>query len=155
MRALYEIEDDILGCVDTETGEIIDSEKLDALEMEREKKIEAVILWRKDLLAEAEAVKKEADVLTKRAKSCENKAEQLKNYISYALNGEKFKTDRCSVSYRKTSGVVLDDIYKVSTKFWGDIKESWISKTKIKEAIEKGETVEGAHIEERQSINIK
>ena len=155
MRALYEIEDDILGCVDTETGEIIDPEKLDALEMEREKKIEAVILWRKDLLAEAEAVKKEADVLTKRAKSCENKAEQLKNYISYALNGEKFKTDRCSVSYRKTSGVVLDDIYKVSAKFWGDIKESWISKTKIKEAIEKGETVEGAHIEERQSINIK
>ena len=155
MRALYEIEDDILGCVDTETGEIIDPEKLDALEMEREKKIEAVILWRKDLLAEAEAVKKEADVLTKRAKSCENKAEQLKNYISYALNGEKFKTDRCSVSYRKTSGVVLDDIYKVSSKFWGDIKESWISKTKIKEAIEKGETVEGAHIEERQSISIK
>ena len=155
MRALYEIEDDILGCVDTETGEIIDPEKLDALEMEREKKIEAVILWRKDLLAEAEAVKKEADVLTKRAKSCENKAEQLKNYISYALNGEKFKTDRCSVSYRKTSGVVLDDIYKVSAKFWGDIKESWISKTKIKEAIENGETVEGAHIEERQSINIK
>lgn len=155
MRALYEIEDDILGCVDTETGEIIDPEKLDALEMEREKKIEAVILWRKDLLAEAEAVKKEADVLSKRAKSCENKAEQLKNYISYALNGEKFKTDRCSVSYRKTSGVVLDDIYKVSAKFWGDIKESWISKTKIKEAIEKGETVEGAHIEERQSISIK
>ena len=155
MRALYEIEDDILGCVDTETGEIIDPEKLDALEMEREKKIEAVILWRKDLLAEAEAVKKEADVLSKRAKSCENKAEQLKNYISYALNGEKFKTDRCSVSYRKTSGVVLDDIYKVSSKFWGDIKESWISKTKIKEAIEKGETVEGAHIEERQSISIK
>ena len=155
MRALYEIEDDILGCVDTETGEIIDPEKLDALEMEREKKIEAVILWRKDLLAEAEAVKKEADVLTKRAKSCENKAEQLKNYISYALNGEKFKTDRCSVSYRKTSGVVLDDIYKVSAKFWGDIKDSWISKTKIKEAIEKGETVEGAHIEERQSISIK
>lgn len=155
MRALYEIEQEIMACVDEETGEIIDPEKLDALEMEREKKIEAVILWRKDLMAEAEAVKKEADVLSKRAKSCENKAEQLKNYISYALGGQKFKTDRCSVSYRKTSGVVLDDIYKISAKFWGDIKESWISKTKIKEAIEKGETVEGAHIEENQGIIIK
>ena len=98
MRALYEIENAILECVDLETGEIIDPEKLDALEMEREKKIESVILWRKDLLAEAEAVKKEADTLSKRAKSCESKAEQLKNYISYALNGAKFKTDRCSVS---------------------------------------------------------
>ena len=155
MRALYEIENAILECVDLETGEIIDPEKLDALEMEREKKIESVILWRKDLLAEAEAVKKEADTLSKRAKSCESKAEQLKNYISYALNGAKFKTDRCSVSYRNGSGIVLDDITKISAKYWGDIKESWISKTKIKEAIERGETVEGAHQEERQSIIIK
>ena len=155
MRALYEIDQEIMECVDLETGEIIDPGKLDALEMERDKKIESVILWRKDLLAEAEAVKAEAANLSKRAKSCESKAEQLKNYISYALNGQKFKTDRCSVSYRKSSGVVLDDIHRISMKFWGDVKDSWISKTKIKEAIERGETVDGAHIEENQGIVIK
>ena len=56
MRALYEIDNDILACVDKETGEIVDTEKLESLEIEREKKIEGVILWRKDLMAEAEAV---------------------------------------------------------------------------------------------------
>ena len=38
MRALYEIDNEILECVDEETGEILDEEKLNALEMEREKK---------------------------------------------------------------------------------------------------------------------
>ena len=36
MRALYEIDQAILDCVDLETGEILDSDRLDALQMERE-----------------------------------------------------------------------------------------------------------------------
>ena len=155
MRPIYEIDNDILSCVDTETGEIIDQEKLDALEIEREKKIEGVILWRKDLLAEAEAVKNEAQNLSKRAKSCENKAEQLKNYISYVLGGEKFKTDRCSVSYRKTSSVVIDDPLIVENRFFKPFSADWISKTAVKEAFDRGEEVTGAHQEEKQSIIIK
>lgn len=155
MRPIYEIDNDILSCVDTETGEIIDQEKLDALEIEREKKIEGVILWRKDLLAEAEAVKNEAQNLSKRAKSCENKAEQLKNYISYILGGEKFKTDRCSVSYRKTSSVVIDEPLIVENRFFKPFSADWISKTAVKEAFDRGEEVRGAHQEEKQSIIIK
>ena len=75
MRPLYEINNDILGCVDMETGEIIDEEKLEALEIERDMKIEGVILWRKDLIAEAEAVKAEGKKLYDRARVCENKAD--------------------------------------------------------------------------------
>jgi hypothetical protein len=155
MRSLYEIDNDILSCVDTETGEIVDEAKLEALEMERDKKIEAVILWRKDLLAEAKAVKEEAQNLSKRVKSCENKAEQLKSYISKALDGAKFKTDRCSVSYRKTESIVIDDLHQHPVDVWKELSEDWISKTKIKEMFEAGEEVKGAHQEEKQSIIIK
>ena len=123
--------------------------------MERDKKIEAVILWRKDLLAEAKAVKEEAQNLSKRVKSCENKAEQLKNYISKALDGAKFKTDRCSVSYRKTESIIIDDLHQLPVDVWKELSEDWISKTKIKEMLEAGEEVKGAHQEEKQSIIIK
>ena len=34
---LYEIDNEIMNCIDEETGEIIDPEKLESLEMEREK----------------------------------------------------------------------------------------------------------------------
>ena len=75
MRALYEIDNEILSCVDLETGEVIDTEKLDALQMEREKKVEAVACWVKDLKAEAEAIKAEKQILADRQKAAENKAE--------------------------------------------------------------------------------
>lgn len=152
---LYEIDEAILSCVDIETGEIVDEEKLKALEMEREKKIENVILWRKDLLAEAEAVKAEASSLSKRAKVCENKAEQLKSYITYALGGKKFKTSRCSVSYRTTSSIKIDNVTDVPVDFWKPVSEDWISKSAIKDAIEAGQAVKGAHQEQKQSIIIK
>ena len=42
---IFEIDEAILECVDLETGEIIDAERLDALQMERDKKIENVALW--------------------------------------------------------------------------------------------------------------
>ena len=48
---LYEIEAGILECVDQETGEIVDIEKLDELQMELEKKIEGVVLQCKNLAA--------------------------------------------------------------------------------------------------------
>ena len=56
---LYEIDEQILGCIDAETGEIIDADMLNALQIERDAKIENVALWIKDLKAEAEAYKAE------------------------------------------------------------------------------------------------
>lgn len=44
---LYEIDTEILGCVDMETGEIIDDGRLDRLQMEKEKKIENIACWYK------------------------------------------------------------------------------------------------------------
>lgn len=39
MSALYEIQEDILSCIDLKTGEIIDVERLHGLQMERRQKI--------------------------------------------------------------------------------------------------------------------
>lgn len=155
MRKLYEIEEDLLKCVDLETGEIIDEEKLKALEMERDKKIEGVILWRKDIMAEAEAIGNEIRNLSARKKVLDRQAESLKGFTEYALAGEKFKTARCSVSYRKSASIVFDDINKVPKAYMKELKDEWFSKTLIKEAIERGETVDGSHLEEKMNIQIR
>lgn len=155
MRALYEIDSEIVECVDTETGEIIDAEKLDALEMERDEKIESIILWRKDILAEAKAVKEEADSLTDRVKKLNNKADSLKEWIAKALNGDKFKTTKCSVSYRASKSTVIDNFADIPEEYYKLPNESWVSKDAVKKAIEEGKTIPGAHIEEKTSIIIK
>ena len=105
MMKLYEIDNAILECVDLETGEIIDPNKLSSLQMERDAKIENVACWIKDLKAEAEAIKQEKQALAERQKVAENKAESLKKWLAYALDGQKFSTSKCAVSFRKTEAV--------------------------------------------------
>lgn len=100
MRALYEIDQAILDCVDEETGEIIDPERLDALQMEREQKLEGVALWIKDMTYEAQMVKEEADKLTARRKALENRVTSLKAWLVKALEGRKLNTPRCKVYTR-------------------------------------------------------
>ena len=113
MRALYEINQEILDCVDLETGEILDVEKLDALQMEREAKLEGVALWVKDLRAEAAAVKEEADKLTARKKALDNKIEGLKTWLLFALDGQKLKTPRCNVYQTHNQRVTVADEAKL------------------------------------------
>ncbi|MBR7084867.1 MAG: siphovirus Gp157 family protein, partial [Oscillospiraceae bacterium] len=74
MATLYEIESAIYDCVDSETGEVIDEEKLNTLMMERSAKLEGVALWIKNLESDAAAIRAERDNLDKRMKSTENKA---------------------------------------------------------------------------------
>ena len=151
---LYEIDETIMSCIDEETGEIIDSEKLDKLQMERDKKIENVACWIKDLKAEAEALKAEKQAFAERQKVAENKMESLKKWLAYALNGEKFKTVRASVSFRTTDKVEIADIYKLDENYLR-YKEPEADKDAIKKAIKAGQEVAGVTLVKNTSVIIK
>ena len=159
MRALYEIDNEILSCVDLETGEVIDTERLDSLQMEREKKVEAVACWVKDLKAEAEAIKAEKQILADRQKAAENKAESLKRWLAYALNGEKFKTAKCAVSFRKSESVeVTEEGLEALMKGHDELltyKKPEPNKTAIKQAINDGLSVAGVQLVQNVSTIIK
>lgn len=153
---LYEINEAIMACVDVETGEIIDLDRLNALEMERDTKISNVACWIKDLKAEAEAIKAEKQALEKRQKAAENKAESLKQWLLFALNGEKFKDARCSISYRKSERVVFDDGFCFSS-LPAQFKKVAIEpkKTEIKDYLKTGATIEGVELVESNNIQIR
>lgn len=164
MRALYDIDQEILDCVDLETGEILDAEKLDTLQMEREQKLEGVALWVKDLKAEAEAVKAEADKLTARKKALDGKIESIKAWLLYALGGEKLKTARCNVYQMRTKKVVIDDEQALVDMFLTSdalkekylrIKEPEINKTALSDAMKNGFEFEFAHLEDSESVVIR
>ena len=163
MRALYEIDQEILDCLDMETGEILDTEKLDALQMERERKLEGVALWVKDMKAESAAVKEEADKLTARKKALDNKIESLKNWLLYALDGEKLKTPRCSVYQTHSQKLNVPDepglisflqTLEEPEKFLR-FKEPELKKDDIKKALKEGTIIPGAALEETESVVIK
>jgi hypothetical protein len=151
---LYEIDEAILSCIDTETGEILDADKLNALQIEREKKLENVALWIKNLKSDADALKAEKQAFADRQKAAENKAESLKKWLTEALAGEKFKTTKVAVSFRKTKSVEVADIWKLDDSFV-KYAEPTPDKAAIKKAIEAGQEVAGATLVENVSCSIK
>ena len=150
---LYEIDAAMQECIDPETGEV-DADRIEALAMERDKKIENIALWIINIKADIETAKAEIDRLTTLKRTAENKAESLKNLLQYTLNGEKFKTGRCSISYRKSTSVVIDneDLLPIDFK-----KVSYTpDKKMIKAVLEENEiAIPGVHLQENTSVIIK
>lgn len=141
--------------IDEETGEILNANGLDELEIAKEEKIENIGLWIKNLLAEAEAVKHEKDNMAIRQKRLEKKAESLKGYLTYALDGEKFSTPRVAMSFRKSESVVIPDDAIVPDEYCNISVIKKPDKTVIKKALKEGREVLGAELVTKQNIQIK
>lgn len=153
---LYEIEDAILECVDTETGDILDVEKLEALEMERDTKISNIACWVKELRSDAAAIKAEKDALDKRMKAKDNLADRLSSYLEKFLNGAKFEDSRCAISYRKSEAIEIAEDLDLNTLPDNCKKiEIKANKTAIKEAIKQGREIDGCALVLRSNIQIK
>lgn len=153
---LYEIAKEIENFefeIDEETGEIINMDKLDEITMARDEKIENIALWIKNLDAEATAIREEEKNLAERRRSKEKKIESLKKYLASVLEGQKFESARTKISYRKSEIVVADDMLKIPEKYWRVKTE--LDKTAVKSAIRGGNLVEGCHLEENQTMQIK
>lgn len=159
---IYEIDQALLDLVDPETGELKDLEAFESLQMERDKKVENMALWYKDLTAQAAAIKSEIATLTERKQAAERKASRLLDYIGIVLNGAKFQTARCSVSYRASKSLSVDDADRVIR--WAQEtgnnqcirrKDPEINAKEVKALIDAGLAIPGAHIEEKKNVGVK
>lgn len=153
MISLYKIDQEILACLDDETGEVMDCERLEELCIERENKIEGIALWVKTLLAEADAIKAEKNALAEREADCRKKAEKLKEWLANALGGEKFETARCAISFRKSSKLEVYDIDSVPCDMYKVEYKVDVAAAKAK--IKAGGYVPGCKIVDSQNIQIK
>lgn len=159
---LYEIDRQILECLDLETGEITDAERLDALQIERDIKLENTALYIKNLLAEAEAIKAEEKNLAERRKAKENKVESLKKYLADALAGGKFESAKVNISFRKSEAIEIKEpemllFYLENRGFEECIKYEApkIQLTPLKRLIKEGRELPGVELVEKQNIQIK
>lgn len=155
-RTIYDIDDDIAACVDQETGEIIDLEKLDDLNMERERKIEGALLWAKNEDAMAKALDAEIKNLQARKKTCQKNVDGIKRWAINAIgDSKKFKTAKVAATVRKSpASVVVDDV-RVLNPIYLIQQEPKVDKAGISKAIKSGMDVIGAHLEQKQCITIR
>lgn len=159
---IYEINQAILSLVDEETGEILDYDAFESLQMAREEKIEGVACWIKNLAAEAAAIRQEEVNLATRRKTIENRAASLKKYLEGALQGQKFQTAKCAVSFRKTTKVEVREpawaIAWAMSNGHGDIVTQAapeINKNGLAALLKEGNEIPGAELVIGASMSVK
>ena len=161
--SIYTIDRALLELVDPETGEIQDWEAYEALQMDRERKIENTCLWFKNTMAEAAAIKAEEEALKKRRQVLENRAERLKQYMEYALAGQSFQTPKCSITWRKNPPKVelTEPALAIAWAMTHGRKDLVIerapdiSKEGLKQLLKDGEEIPGAELIYNMSMGVK
>lgn len=154
MKSFYEINQDILDCVDQDTGEILDEDKLRGLQMAKGEKIASMARWVKDLRVESEALKDEIAKLTARKKSAENKQERLKAIIMDELGGKKFKDETVSIYYGSSQSVSIDDNTKVPVQYL-KYAEPQVDRKGLLHDLKLGVELDGIHIVESRHLVIR
>lgn len=167
MRKLYEINRDIEDLLNTitdpETGEIVETDSLDKLFVERDEKIESVILYEKDVDADIAAITHEIMTLQQRVDRLKNTKEGLRTYIANTLDGHKFRTSRCEVGWRKSEIVEVDnefcewasDVNNLAVHLLIKKESVAPNKAEIKKYLKSGGTLEHCRLVEKQNMNIK
>ena len=155
---LYEINEAIRNFkweVDEETGEILNVDELDKLNLAKEEKIEAIGILIKECKAEGEAIKAEIANLTARLKRNVKRMESLLDYMRYALQGESFKTARVQATFRRSQKVEILDENVIPDEFMKIETKRTPVKDLIKKAIKSGKEVKGAELVENSTLTVK
>lgn len=162
MANIYEINQAILDCIDPETGEILDMEALEQLQMDRVQKAENVVCWRKNLMALIGDIKEEEDALKKRREVLQRKVDGLDDYLSTHFSGEKIETARAVINWRKSTGVeitnkqeAIDYLMNIAHEEVLKYKEPDIDKKAAKALLEAGEVIPGITLTDRMNLQIK
>ena len=157
---LFEIDKQILGCVDEETGEVVDLDRLESLNLQRDEKISNICKWIINLKSDAAQLKEQEDRFKERRQKAQKKAESLKNFLLTYMNGRPFKTAEFSATFRKSSAVEIinqDAFEAFAEKNRGllTFPAPVPNKTAIKAALDAGEEVPGAAIKQNTNLIIK
>lgn len=150
---LYEINQEIMSCWDEETGEILDVQKFDALQLALEDKLEGIGCYIKNLEAEAAALKAEKDAFAAREKTTKNKAASLKNYLAGYLQGCPFETLRVKVSFRKSESLEVSETAVVPEEYLKHTVE--VNVSDLKKAVKAGLVLDGVQLVQNQNIQIR
>ena len=103
-----EIDEELLSLL-TEDGEIIDTERFEALQIARGKKIEGLANYILDLRDRVEALKREKARIADMQRRTEEKIEDLREFLVGVCGGERFTSDTIQIGMRHSTSVEIED----------------------------------------------
>ena len=133
---------------------------LDGMAGDLEVKAQAVAYAVRSMEADAAAVKQWAKDAGERAKAIEARADSLREYLSHTLQDcgiKSIKGPGITLSFRASHAVVIDEPGLIPATYMRtpEPPPAAPDKRAIADAIKLGEVVPGAHMETRQSLQVK
>lgn len=160
--SLYHIDQALENLIDHETGEVLDFEAFEELQMARDAKIDGIACWTKNLTAEAKAIREEELELADRRKKLERKRERLLDYLNRALDGQPYQSARCAISYRKSVSTEITDMaglvqWCIDNGYEDKVQYAppTVGKSDIAPLLKAGVKVEGAELVAKQNMGVK
>lgn len=165
MESLYELSEQMRNFefkIDEETGEVLNIDELNQLNMRFDEKTENIVKYIKNLNAEAQALKNEEDSIKSRRQAKERKIESLRRYLGAVMEAndrQRVEFTSGVASFRKSNAVEVDEKFltwaqKSARNEFLNVKLD-INKGAIKEALQNGEAFEFARMVERKNLHIK
>ena len=106
-----------------------------------------------EVIAGAKAEKKRIDAFIKAMESRKKRIEGAYVYALKTLGTDAILTNKGEMKVRKNPpSVVIDDVAKIPTEFQKQKIDVTIDKVALKKAIQNGEKVDGAHIEQNEKL---
>ena len=133
---------------------------LSAIQGSIETKAVSIVNLIKSLDAEAKVIKEEEDRLSKRRKSKENTATNIRQYIQGAMeqmNLGEIKTPLISLSIQNNPpSLYIFDEPAIPTKYFTFIPEHYeIDKKAVKDALKDGVVINGCELQQKKGLRIK
>ena len=164
MTALYELAAQYRSAADQLSDldlppEVV-ADTLESLSGELEEKAQSVAMLIRNLEVTAEAIKAFEASQAERRKAIERRAESLKDYIRRNMEAcgiTKIEGPGITLSFRKSSAVVIDEPALIPAEYMRQPEPPPPAPDKkaIADAIKAGKEIAGAHVEHRQSLQIK
>nr|DAQ76788.1 MAG TPA: resistance protein [Caudoviricetes sp.] len=147
-----------------EAGEIPEeaiADTLESIEGDFKEKADNTACMIKNLLAEAEAIKKEQEALAARAKSKLTRADGMKAYLARAMQETgvmKLETPRNVLSFRRSASLFIQDEEDFKQKHADLCKREikvTIPKSEITKLIKEGQMIDGVELRENMNLQVK
>lgn len=166
---LYEINEQyrafLAAVEDGEIPEDAVADTLEAIEADFDEKADNLACLIKELLAEADGIKKEADNLTARYKAKKNRVEWLKKILFYnmqAMGRQRLETARNRLAIKKTPAAVCVEDEEALIRYLLDAgmddcvkQEASLRKTELGARLKAGEDIPGARMVAGERLEIK
>ena len=162
-KSLYKIDQELMALLEAiaeQEGEITpeQDEQLAINRYELETKAVDYSMAILQLNAWVEMADKEAKRVTAIKNAYKKTSETLKQRITDAMERydiKEVKDATIKVSLRKSVQTIIDDIDQIPKQYKTVKVETTPDKTAIKKAIQEGEIIEGAHLEEKNNLQIR